>query len=138
MVINILKPATASTIASSRLIAGPPRRRLPYAEPIYPPTTATTAHTGNATGNAVLAETTPSSPATEFTKIKAAATPETCRISAQPLKTRRGLKNIPPPTPVKPDKRPSPPPETTATAGGGGAISVTAGLPASRRERQAA
>src|SRR4030067_2153015 len=62
MVINILKPATASTIASSRLIAGPPRRLLPYAEPIYPPTTAAAAHKSKAAANTGLTDTTPSSP----------------------------------------------------------------------------
>ena len=50
----------------------------------------------------------PSSPAVEFTRMKAADTPPVSRISAQLAKISRGLRKMPPPVPVRPESRPMP------------------------------
>ena len=60
--------------------------------------------------NCVRVEETPRSPEMEFTKMKLAATPEITLMGAQWKNTKIGLRKIPPPTPVRPDRKPNPAP----------------------------
>lgn len=52
-------------------------------------------------------ENAPSKPAIELTKINAAAMPEITLGCSARKNNSRGLKNMPPPTPETPDKKPS-------------------------------
>src|SRR5436305_8161756 len=58
--------------------------------------------------------------------MNAAATPDICRVSAQPARSTRGLRKIPPPTPVMPDSSPMPAPSATARGTGTGLTSAGA------------
>jgi hypothetical protein len=65
-----------------------------------------------------LALTKPARPAIEFTKINNAETADACFVFAHLEKRRRGVRKIPPPVPVRPERNPIP--EHTASAAGRG------------------
>ena len=87
-----------------------PKRLLPNSAPIIPPRMTASAQKSKDGCNVVSTEITPNIPAMELTKINAAATPEITFRGAQCKKTNNGLRKIPPPTPVTPDKKPKIPP----------------------------
>src|SRR3982750_2180979 len=62
----------------------------------------------------------PSKPATEFARMKGAATAEVARVSDQPMWRSSGLRKIPPPTPVRPERNPIASPDITAAHNAGG------------------
>src|SRR5690554_5104635 len=93
---------------------------------------------GSAAGKAGEDAITPIKPATEFTKIKAAAIPDITLTSAHRKNSNRGLKKIPPPTPVRPDRKPRPAPAISNIARCGRPATGPDGLRAERNERQAA
>jgi hypothetical protein len=120
----ILNPAIINTTPRSRRRVVLPNRLLPYSAPRYPPTTAATAQRGIVAGNAATLERCPSKPAMEFARINAAETPEVSRASAHPMNNKSGLKNIPPPVPVRPDNNPIPTPEVNAAQRGMALVGV--------------
>src|SRR5687767_6471449 len=121
-------PAITSTSDRSRrnIVVG--ARELPKLAPIQPPARTAPAQKGICGGSCVIPARCPSSPATEFTRMKGAATPDVARVSAQPAYRRSGLRKIPPPTPVIPETNPitSPVGSATQSAGGRDALSATA------------
>lgn len=58
-------------------------------------------------------------PAMEFARINGAEMPEAWRVPVQPKKSKRGVRNIPPPVPLKPDSKPMAPPTKRAVYGEG-------------------
>src|SRR5690625_5800781 len=80
---------------------------------------------------------TPINPATELTRINAAAIPDITFISAHRNSNNRGLRKIPPPTPVRPDRKPSPAPAVNNTARCGRALIEAGALRAQTKDRHA-
>src|SRR5690625_6548929 len=80
---------------------------------------------------------TPINPATELTRINAAAIPDITFISAHRNSNNRGLRKIPPPTPVRPDRKPSPAPAVNNTARCGRALIEAGALRAQTNDRHA-
>ena len=112
-------PATSKTTPSRRRNVGVPSRRLPSSAPISPPSTTAPAHIGNCAGTWLRLDGLPARPASELTRMNAAATPPVSRVSAQPMNSRSGLRKMPPPVPVRPASSPIPAPQTIATSVGG-------------------
>src|SRR5690348_924431 len=100
------------------------RRRLPRYDPIAPPTIAGTARYIPSVGRKCCAEKYPTNPPIEFTKIKSADIAAACLIAAQRQKRRSGVRKIPPPVPVRPERNPSPAPTPIATGLIGGFVSA--------------
>src|SRR2546423_786982 len=61
----------------------------------------------------------PVNPAIELQRMNTAATPDALRVSDQPRKSRIGDRKIPPPVPVRPDRKPIPMPHGTPAHIGG-------------------
>jgi hypothetical protein len=66
----------------------------------------TIANTGISCDSAVDVDKTPAMPARELTRMKQAAVPEMTLVGAQCMSRIRGLKKMPPPTPVMPERNP--------------------------------
>src|SRR5260370_41984990 len=79
--------------------------------------------------------TNPAKPAIEFTKMNNAETADACFVFAQFKKSKRGVRKIPPPVPVRPERNPMPEP-TASAAGKGGGVTV-GGLPRRKNNRAA-
>src|SRR2546429_8422935 len=82
-----------------------------------------------------LAQTNPAGPAIEFNKINNEKTADACFVFAQLEKSKRGVRKIPPPVPVSPERNPMPEPTARAADNGGG---VTAGGSPRRKNNRAA
>src|SRR5438105_7391715 len=95
-------------------------------------------HTGTFAGSWATLEKWPSNPEMEFTRMKGAEIADAARISDQPIYSRSGLRNIPPPTPVRPDRNPIAAPEIIAAQRSGGFGSLTTGLSEDRNIKTAA
>ena len=93
-----LGPAMTRTVASKIETVRTGNLRLPKYEPIAPPTIAAAERIN---GMDCLALTKPARPAIEFTKINAADTADACFVFAQLEKSKRGVRKIPPPVPVR-------------------------------------
>src|SRR5574343_106955 len=91
------------------------KRPLPYSAPINPPMSTVIAHQGSPGAMRIPFESKPAMPDSELTRINAAATPEMTRSGAQRISSMSGLRNTPPPTPVRPDRKPNPAPQTMST-----------------------
>ena len=102
------------------------RRRLPSSEPMSPPTKAAGAHHAISTGTFFTLATWPSKPEAEFTRMNATETPAVLRVSAQPRSRINGLRKIPPPTPVSPERNPMPEPKIKANGSDTGFCSAGA------------
>src|SRR3954466_13677597 len=89
-------------------------------------------------GTCARLEKCPSRPAIELTSMNGAATADVARVSAQPIYKSRGLRKIPPPTPVRPDRNPIVAPHKRAAHIGGRCVSLTIGLSADRNIQTAA
>ena len=89
---------------------------LPTYDPMVPPTTAEIAIGNAKKGNCFVPEIFPRRPAMEFTKMKPAETADAVFVRDHFIKTNSGVKNIPPPTPVTPERKPRPAPTDRATA----------------------
>src|SRR5207302_8404201 len=77
----------------------------------------------------------PARPAIEFVKINNAETADACFVFAQLEKSRRGVRKIPPPVPVRPERNPMP--EPTASAAGKGGEVTAGGSPRRKNNRTA-
>src|SRR6476661_5813716 len=130
-----LEPAMTRTVASKIETARTGNWRLPKYEPIAPPTIAATERINANAGMDCLALTKPARPAIEFTKINNAETADACFVFAQLEKSKRGVRKIPPPVPVRPERNPMPEPTASAAGKGGGA---TAGGSPRRKNNRAA
>ncbi len=111
--------AMASTSASARRRAMGAMRRLPSQAPSNPPAATAPAHDANEAGSAEGAPP-PSRPETEFTRMNTEEAAAARRASAQPAKSRMGVRKMPPPVPVKPARSPSPIPMRSPASTGGG------------------
>jgi len=111
----IFVPAITSTMARIFCIVGLPMRLLPYSAPAKPPITAAAAHSGKAEGKTGADAVMPSRAEIELTRINAAAMPEMIFTLAHRKYRRSGLKNIPPPTPVSPERSPRTAPAKNST-----------------------
>src|SRR5881409_33090 len=89
-------------------------------------------------GTCARLEKCPRRPAIELTNMNGAATPDVARVSAQPIDKSSGLRKIPPPTPVRPDRNPIAAPHASAAHMGGRCVSLTIGLSADRSIHTAA
>ena len=79
---------------------------LPKYPPSIPPTKTTAIKDTEDPGKVPPFDTNPKSPEIEFTKINNAETAAVCFIFAQPRSKITGLKIMPPPIPINPDKKP--------------------------------
>ena len=68
----------------------------------------------------------PSKPAAEFARINKAATPDAGFGALQAMKTSSGERNMPPPVPVRPERKPIAAPAIIATSTGGSLVSLSA------------
>src|SRR5204863_2042697 len=116
-----------STTASKRLIVNAGNRLLPKYDPTAPPISAATAKGMAIAGNDLLAVQFPSSPAMELTKMNMAEMADAVFVGAQWRKITSGVRKIPPPVPVSPDRSPKAPPMTTASGFGGAFVWPSAG-----------
>src|SRR6184192_4454655 len=82
--------------------------RLPKCEPTVPPMIAAPERTAAKAGMDCLALAKPARPAIEFAKINNAETADACFVFAQLEKSKRGVRKIPPPVPVSPERNPKP------------------------------
>ena len=73
-------------------------------------------------GNDFVIKRLPAKPEMEFTKINNADTAAAFFASAQPMKSKSGVRKIPPPVPVRPDNNPIPAPDANACIRGGAMI----------------
>src|SRR5262249_46361144 len=78
-------------------------------------------------GNDLLALQFPSKPAIELTKMNIAEIAEAVFVGAQWRIITTGVRKMPPPVPVSPERSPSPPPTTMASDFGGGCVWRSAG-----------
>src|SRR5436190_9187935 len=116
----IFAPAAASTTARMRRTSGFAKRRLPYSAPSQPPMSTATANTATCGGSfAACTVKPPARPAIELTKMNGAATAEVCLVAAQPIIRRSGERKMPPPTPVRPERKPNTAPTSIAKTIGG-------------------
>src|SRR5262249_37157241 len=76
-------------------------------------------------GNDWMLERCPSRPAVEFNRMKADEVPAVCLKFAHPMKSRSGLRKIPPPTPVRPETKPSTAPHPRAATRHGSTVVVS-------------
>ena len=90
-------------------------RRLPRYEPTEPPRTAAIANGKAKNGSCLVLVMLPSKPEIELARMKSAETAEAVLVLAQRIRITKGVKKIPPPTPVNPESRPSPAPTETET-----------------------
>lgn len=79
-----------------------------------PPSTTTIAQIGSTRGTSRTLDTLPRRPETELTRMNAAARLALSRMSAHRVKTSNGLRKMPPPVPVNPERNPIAPPLATA------------------------
>ena len=70
------------------------------------PAITTPSQSGKAGGRAASLARLPARPATELARMKPDARPDAARVSAQPAMRSTGLRKIPPPVPVRPDRKP--------------------------------
>ena len=98
------------TTANKRLIITGENFLLPKYEPTVPKTNALTTKDQAKAGKYLVALRFPAKPEAEFTKIKSAETADAVFVFAHPIKIASGVKKIPPPVPVRPDKSPNPAP----------------------------
>src|SRR5207244_8761925 len=115
-----LQPAITRTVASKIEMVRTGNLRLPKCEPTAPPMIAAPERTAAKAGMDCLALTKPARPAIEFTKINNAETADACFVFAHLEKRRRGVRKIPPPVPVRPERNPMPEPTANAAGKGGG------------------
>jgi len=123
------------TVASKIEMVRTGNLRLPKCEPIAPPMIAAAERMNANAGMDCLALTKPARPAIEFTKMNNAETADACFVFAHLENRRRGVRNIPPPVPVRPERNPIPEPTASAAGKGGGA---TAGESPRRKNNRAA
>ena len=90
--------------------------RTLQAAPISPPIATATTSSEATRGSVLPALIHPISPAIEFTKINTADVPATCFTGADLMKRRVGVRNTPPPTPVRPERSPSKIPTANSSA----------------------
>src|SRR5438270_2721183 len=122
------------TVASKIEMVRTGNLRLPKCEPIAPPMIAAAERMNANAGMDCLALTKPARPAIEFTKMNNAETADACFVFAHLENRRRGVRNIPPPVPVRPERNPIPEPTASAAGKGGGA---TAGSTRRKNNRAA-
>ena len=96
-----LEPAMTRTVASKIETVRTGNLRLPKYEPIAPLMIAAAERINANAGMDCLALTKPARPAIEFTKINAADTADACFVFAQLEKSKRGVRKIPAPVPVR-------------------------------------
>ena len=84
--------------------------RLPNCEPRVPAITAATARIQAKFGTARPLEMYPARPAIELTRMNKAETAAALRIDAQRQNRSSGVRKIPPPVPVRPERKPMPAP----------------------------
>src|SRR5438445_11814683 len=123
------------TVASKMEMVRTGNWRLPKYEPIAPPMIAAAERTSANAGMDCLALTKPARPAIEFTRINNAETADACFVFAQLEKSKRGVRKIPPPVPVRPERNTMPAPTASAVGKGG---EVTAGGSPRRKNNRAA
>jgi hypothetical protein len=111
---RISPPEMTSTRAKNRRSVTSAIWRMPKADPTMPPSTAATASTKVLGGSDWMLEMCPKSPAIEFTKMKAEEIPAACRKLAHPMNSKSGLRKMPPPIPVRPDRKPRTAPDIMA------------------------
>jgi hypothetical protein len=105
-----LNPAMVKTTANRRLIITGENFLLPRYEPAIPQTNALATNDQAKVGKYFVALRFPARPETEFTKTNNAETEDAVFVRAHPISITSGVKNIPPPVPVKPAKSPNPAP----------------------------
>ena len=130
--------------AGGPLYLGRLLRAVPAQPPAYRPLPEETAgdlpqaFDCSAAGSSGATRITPSSPAIELSRMKAAAIPDITRTSAQRRNSSSGLRKMPPPTPVSPDSRPSAAPQANSSADDGVRSAASGGRLARLSEAQAA
>ena len=98
------------TTANRRLIISGENFLLPKYEPTVPQINALAINDQAKAGKYFVAVKLPARPETELTKINTAETADAVFVFAHPINIASGVKNIPPPVPVRPDKSPNPAP----------------------------
>ena len=71
-----------------------------------PPRPAAASHNGNEAGRVGIVAHVPASAAAEFRRLKAAVTAAARRVSTHPIRRISGARNMPPPVPVTPERKP--------------------------------
>jgi hypothetical protein len=107
--LNTLRSASPLQLSGQgrgALSTKPADRVTPNCVPIKAPTSTAPANSGRSGGSARTDETFPS-PAIEFARMKTAATPLAVRVSDHPANKRMGERKIPPPVPVRPERKPT-------------------------------
>ena len=130
-----LQPAMTRTVASKIEMVRTGNLRLPKCEPIAPPMIAAAERITANAGMDCLALINPARPAIEFTKINNAETADACFVFAHLEKSKRGVRKIPPPVPVRPERNPIPEPTASAVGKGGG--TTAGGSPRRKNNRTA-
>ena len=105
--------ARHNTRARSLRAARSESPRTPISEPIHAPNPAVRSQIQSPSGSDPARDDTTAIPTIEFTNVKRADVPAAFRALVQPLKTKTGLRKIPPPIPVKPEINPITAPVTT-------------------------
>lgn len=105
-----LNPAIVKITANRRLMISGENFLLPKYEPAVPQTNTQATKDQAKVGKYFVALRFPARPDTEFAKINSAETAEAVFVLAHPINITSGVKNIPPPVPVRPDKSPNPAP----------------------------
>ena len=118
-----LHPARTRTIARIIEIMRTGKCRLPNCEPRVPAITAATARIQAKFGTARPLEMYPTKPAIELTRMNKAETAAALRIDAQRQNRSSGVRKIPPPVPVRPERNPMPAPVPIESGMGGGVVS---------------
>ena len=114
----------SNVTASRRCIVDALKRPLPNSAPTRPPTITASIHHGKLGEISILVVSKPAKPEIELERIKADATPDITRMGAHCISNINGLRNTPPPTPVRPDKNPRPDPQTSKIGQETGLITV--------------
>jgi hypothetical protein len=130
-----LHPARTRTVARIMEIVRTGKRRLPKCEPSVPAITAATARIHAKFGTGRPLETYPTRPATELTRMNKAETAAARRIDAQRQNRSSGVRKIPPPVPVRPERNPMPAPIPIEAGTDGGV--VFGGSPCRKNKRAA-
>ena len=128
-------PAIRRTVARKSEIARTARCLLPRCDPMVPPMIAAAARKRPSEGIERTFVKYPTSPAIEFTQMNSAETAAACRMCAHRQNSNNGVRNIPPPVPVSPERNPRPAPALIATGREG--VTVCGGSPRRNTSRAA-